>query len=91
ANGTEENLTLTFPLASVPINRTVEGSDPASVLAEIERTLGSTLGKGTWLVQIEAIECGGFRDQDDTWINDPGNIWDLAVHYENFEPHVTQV
>ena len=90
ANGVEENLTLAFPLASMPFNRTVEGSDPASVLAEIERTLGSQIGKGTWLIQIEAIECGGFRDADDTWIDDPGNVWDLAIHYEHFEAHVTQ-
>jgi PKD repeat protein len=89
ANGTEENLSLMFPLASVPMNRTMEGRDTASVLAEVQSTLGSELGKGTWLVQIEAIECGGFRDGD-TWIEDPGNFWDLAVHYEYFEAHVTQ-
>ncbi len=90
ANGTEENLSLTFPLASIPINRTMEGRDVASVLEEVEENLGSQLGKGTWLVQIEAIECGGFRDADDTWVDDPGNIWDLAVYYEYFEASVTQ-
>jgi PKD repeat protein len=90
ANGTEENLTLTFPLASIPLNRTMEGRDTMSVLAEVQATLGSQLGRGEWLVQIEAIECGGFRDSDDTWIEDPGNVWDLAVHYEYYEAHVTQ-
>jgi PKD repeat protein len=90
ANGTEENLSLTFPLASIPINRTMEGRDVASVLEVVERDLGSDLGTGTWLVQIEAIECGGFRDVDDTWIEDPGNVWDLAVYYEYFDPSVTQ-
>ncbi len=90
ANGTEENLTLTFPLASKPLNRTMEGRDVASVLAEVQKTHGSQLGNGEWLVQIEAIECGGFRDSDDNWIDDPGNIWDLAVHYEYFEAQITQ-
>jgi len=89
ANGTEENLTLTFPMASIPINRSMEGRDVASVMAEVQELLGSQLGKGTWLVQIEAIECGGFRDSDNTWVEDPGNVWDLAVQYEYFEPHVT--
>ncbi|UCC93769.1 MAG: hypothetical protein JSW25_03635, partial [Thermoplasmata archaeon] len=90
ANGTEENLTLTFPLASIPLNRTMEGRDTASVLAEVQEALGSQLGRGEWLIQIEAIECGGFRDADDTWIDDPGNFWDLAIHYEYYEAHVTQ-
>ena len=90
ANGTEENLTLTFPLASKPINRTLEGRDVASVTEQVQEDLGSELGRGTWLVQIEAIECGGFRDVDDTWIEDPGNIWDLAVYYEHFETNVTE-
>ncbi len=89
ANGTEENLTLTFPLASIPLNRTMDGKDHADVMARVQETLGSELGKGTWLVHIEAIECGGFRDADDTWIDDPGNMWDLAVHYEYFDAEVT--
>ncbi len=90
ANGTEENLTLTFPMASIPINRTMEGRDATSVLEEVEEKLGSDLGKGTWFVQIEAIECGGFRDAENNWIDDPGNIWDLAVYYEYFSASVTQ-
>jgi PKD repeat protein len=90
ANGTEENLTLTFPLASIPLNRTMEGRDTNSVRDEVQQNLGSELGRGEWLIQIEAIECGGFRDTDNTWIEDPGNIWDLAVHYEYYQVHVTQ-
>ena len=89
ANGTEENLTLMFPMASIPLNRSMEGKDSNSVLDKVQETLGSELGKGEWLVQIEAIECGGFRDSDDTWVDDPGNIWDLAIYYEHYEPHVT--
>jgi PKD repeat protein len=90
ANGTDENLTLTFPLASIPLNRTMEGRDESSVHDDVQETLGSQLGRGEWLIQIEAIECGGFRDTDNTWVEDPGNIWDLAVHYEFYEAHVTQ-
>lgn len=89
-NGTEENLTLTFPLASIPLNRSMEGRDAEEVRQEVMRTLGSALGKGTWLVQVEAIECGGFRDVDNTWVDDWGNLWDLAVHYEYYEASVTQ-
>jgi len=89
-HGTNENLTLTFPLASIPLNRSMEGRDAELVRQEVQRALGSTLGKGTWLVQVEAIECGGFRDVDDTWVDDWGNLWDLAVHYEYFEASVTQ-
>jgi PKD repeat protein len=90
ANGTEENLTLTFPLASIPINRTMEGRDATSVMETVDETLGSELGSGEWFVQIEAIECGGFRDSENNWIDDPGNIWDLAVYYEYFAASVTQ-
>jgi PKD repeat protein len=89
ANGSMENLTLLFPLASIPINRSMEGKDAASVVAEVEESLGSTIGRGVWLVQVEAIECGGFRDSEDNLIPDPGNFWDLAVHYEFFRITVT--
>ena len=51
---------------------------------------GSSMGNGVWLVQVEALECGGFRDADNTWIDDPGNYWDLAVHYEYFDVLVTE-
>ncbi|NOQ53869.1 MAG: PKD domain-containing protein [Thermoplasmata archaeon] len=90
ANGTSENLTLMFPLASVPLNRTMDGSSSISVYLEVMDTMGSELGMGVWLVSIEAVECGGFRDEENTWINDPGNFWDLAVHYESFDVDVTE-
>jgi len=90
ANGTSENLTLLFPLASIPVNRTVEGKDIDSVTQAVSDSLGSTMGRGTWLVEIEALECGGFRDSENNWIDDPGNYWDLAVHYEYYEITVTE-
>ncbi len=90
ANGTTENLTMVFPLASIPLNRTMDGTSDTEVFLEIMGTLGSTMGKGTWLIQIEAVECGGWRDEENTWINDPGNYWDLVIHYEFFEIQVTE-
>lgn len=90
ANGTSENLTLLFPLASIPVNRTVEGKDIDSATQAVSESLGSQLGRGMWLVEIEALECGGFRDSENNWIDDPGNYWDLAVHYEYYEIVVTE-
>lgn len=90
ANGSSENLTLMFPLASVPMNRTMDGSSSNSVYLEVMDTMGSELGMGVWLVSIEAVECGGFRDEQNTWINDPGNFWDLAIHYESFDVDVSE-
>jgi len=90
ANGTSENLTLMFPLASLPFNRTMDGSSSNSVYLEVMETMGSELGEGIWLVSVEAVECGGFRDEENTWINDPGNFWDLAIHYEYFDVDVTE-
>ena len=89
ASGTAENLTILFPLSSIPFNRTMKGMDEAAILEQVQESLGSILGKGTWLIQIEAVECGGFRDTDNTWLDDQGNFWDLAVHYEAFEIIVT--
>ena len=89
ASGTTENLTLLFPLASIPINRTMEGKDEDAVRDEVTNALGSNLGKGTWLIQIQAVECGGWRDTYNTWFDDPGNYWDLAIHYDAFDYTVT--
>ena len=79
-----------FPLTSIPLNRTWEGRDADAVREEVGEQLGTTLGTGSWLVHVEAVECGGFRDADDVWFDDPGNFWDLAVHYEYFTFQVTQ-
>jgi hypothetical protein len=76
-------------LASVPMNRTMDGGSSNSVYQEVMDSMGSDLGMGIWLVSIEAVECGGFRDEENTWINDPGNFWDLAIHYESFDVDVT--
>ncbi len=83
-NGTSENLTLLFPLTHIPINRTMEGANGTSVLEEVQETLGSTLGKGTWVIHVEAEECGGFWE-DGGFIDDPGNLWELTIHYEYFD------
>jgi chitodextrinase len=83
-NGTSENLTLLFPLTHIPVNRTMEGANGTSVLEEVRETLGSTLGNGTWVVHVEAEECGGFWE-DELLVKDLGNLWDLAVHYEYYD------
>jgi hypothetical protein len=85
ANGSTENLTVLFPLASIPLNRTMEGTSQGEVGQKAQEQLGSTLGVGIWLVQVEAVECGGFRDAEDNFIADPGNLWDLAIHYEFYQ------
>jgi len=86
-NGTSENLSMLFPLARIPLNRTVNGRDAASVLAEVEEADGSELGMGVWFATVELIEAGGFRD-DSGFIPDPGNLWELAVTYETYITHV---
>jgi hypothetical protein len=88
ANGSSEDLMLIFPLASIPLNRTMEGRDADTVRAEVEEQMGSSLGKGTWLIHIEAVECGGFWENNE-YNADPGNYWDMAVHYEYFDISVT--
>jgi PKD repeat protein len=91
ANGTSENLTLIFPMASIPMNRTWEGRDAEDVRQAVTEQLGSTMGMGVWAVQIEAIECNGAFDRDEIWFDDPGNLWTLAVHYEYFSIRVTEL
>jgi len=87
-NGTQENLTLMFPFARVPLNRTVEGSDATSVSKSVMEVEGSTLGKGMWFAQVDLVEAGGFRD-DSGFIPDPGNLWELSVTYETYVISVT--
>jgi hypothetical protein len=87
-NGTQENLTLMFPFARVPLNRTVEGSDAASVSKTVMDMEGSTLGKGLWFAQVDLVEAGGFRD-DSGFIPDPGNLWELSVTYDTYVVSVT--
>ena len=87
-NGTSENLSLLFPLSRIPLNRTMNGRDAASVLAEVEEAVGSELGEGVWFATVELIEAGGFRD-DSGFIPDPGNLWELAVTYETYVISVT--
>ena len=87
-NGTSENLTLIFPLAHIPLNRTMEGANGTALMEEVQETLGSQLGKGLWVIQVEAVECGGFWE-DDRLFEDPGNLWELAIHYEYFDIDVS--